>query len=128
MRLPVLFLAIYTLFFGVSAAFAETELWNKEQLLHEKSSGNKMLILDVRSPGEYERGHVPGAINIPHNQVKNRLSEIIEYKDQTVVVYCRSGRRAGMAESVLEASGFTQLKHLEGDWLGWEASKQPSDL
>ena len=87
-----------------------------------------MLILDVRSPGEYERGHVPGAINIPHNQVENRLPEIIEYKDQTVVVYCRSGRRAGMAESVLEASGFTQLKHLEGDWLGWEASKQPSDL
>tara|TARA_B100000745_G_scaffold174825_1_gene114505 strand:- start:2703 stop:3089 length:387 start_codon:yes stop_codon:yes gene_type:complete len=128
MRLPVLFFVISTLFFGASVAIADTELWSKEQLLSEKNSGNKMLILDVRSPGEYERGHVPGAINIPHNQVENRLPEIIEYKDQTVVVYCRSGRRAGMAESVLEASGFTQLKHLEGDWLGWEASKQPSDL
>ena len=52
------------------------------------------VILDVRTPEEYAAGHVPGAINIPHDQVRARLAEIDSAKDQPIVVYCRSGRRA----------------------------------
>ena len=55
------------------------------------------LLLDVRTPGEFAAGHVPGAVNIPHDEVAARLSELEPYRERGVVLYCQSGRRAGMA-------------------------------
>jgi phage shock protein E len=79
------------------------------------------LILDVRTAGEYEAGHVPGAINIPHDQLETRLAEINADPNRPVVVYCQSGRRAEMATSVLSEHGFSQVLHLEGDMSQWRA-------
>ena len=80
------------------------------------------LILDVRTPAEYAAGHVPGAVLIPHDQVASRLSEI--GKDRWVLVYCRSGRRAGEAESILAREGY-DVRQIEGSWLRWEAEGLP---
>ena len=64
--------------------------------------------VDVRTPEEYSGGHVPGAINIPLDQVQNRLDE---FKDmpKPVVVYCRSGARSGMATSILQGAGIKEV-------------------
>ena len=86
------------------------------------------LILDVRTPEEFSQGHVPGAQNIPYDQVPNRLDEIIKLsgdKNAPIAVYCRSGRRAGKALTTLKASGFMKLFHLQGDMNAWQASKLP---
>ena len=93
-----------------------------QQLLEKQSS---RVILDVRSPEEYAEGHVPGAINIPHAEIANRLDQLSEFKHQQVVVYCRSGRRAGIAAEILQNQGFDNLLHLEGDILQWQANKLP---
>lgn len=60
--------------------------------------------VDVRTPEEYAGGHVPGAINIPLDEIQNRLDE---FKDmpKPVVAYCRSGARSGMATSILKGAG-----------------------
>jgi phage shock protein E len=79
-----------------------------------------ILVLDVRTPAEFASGHVPGAVNIPHDQLPNRIAEITGAKDKEVVVYCRSGKRAAIAEETLAANGFTRLRHLEGDMIKWE--------
>ncbi len=84
-----------------------------------------LLVLDVRSPAEYAAGHVPGAVNIPHDQLGERLAELDAARDGEVVVYCRSGRRAGIALGLLSAAGFGRLGHLEGDFLGWQAEGLP---
>ena len=65
-------------------------------------------ILDVRTPEEFAGGHYPGAINIPLNELPQRLDEIKEMK-QPVVAYCRSGNRSGMAVSILKQNGFTEV-------------------
>lgn len=78
------------------------------------------VILDVRTPEEYAAGHVPGAINIPHDQVRARLAEIDSAKDQPIVVYCRSGRRAAQALATLHDAGFSRLLHMTGDMLAWD--------
>lgn len=79
------------------------------------------LILDVRSPQEFERGHVPGAINIPHDQLAQRLQELAIQKTDEVVVYCRSGRRAANAGAVLKANQFTNVRDLTGHWMEWSS-------
>lgn len=86
---------------------------------------NKTIILDVRTPEEFAQGHIAGAINISHEQINANLSKIIDFKDQTVVVHCRSGRRALSAENDLRAAGFTKLRHLEGDMNGWQDANLP---
>ena len=55
------------------------------------------LVLDVRSQEEFQEGHVPGAINVPHDELASRLSELSGGTQRPVVVYCERGGRAGMA-------------------------------
>jgi rhodanese-related sulfurtransferase len=85
------------------------------------------LLLDVRTPGEYASGHVPGAVNIPHDEVVTRLSELEPYRERGVVLYCQSGRRAGMATQALQEAGFENLRHLAGDMKGWKESGLPTE-
>jgi phage shock protein E len=85
-----------------------------------------LLVIDVRSAEEYAAGHVPGAVNIPQDQVASRLAEIP--KDKEVVLYCRSGRRAGLAADTLEANGYKNLQLLQGDMPGWEKAGLPVEV
>ena len=85
-----------------------------------------LLVIDVRSAEEYAAGHVPGAVNIPHDQVASRLAEIP--KDKDVVLYCRSGRRSGLAAETLEANGYKDLQLLQGDMPGWEKAGLPVEV
>lgn len=83
------------------------------------------LLLDVRTPQEFAAGHVPGAVNIPHDQLASRLSEID--RDHWVLVYCRSGARATMAERVLVDEGI-EVRQVEGSWLRWQAEQRPVEV
>jgi phage shock protein E len=93
--------------------------------LHEiASSTDAPLVLDVRTPEEYAAGHVPGAVLIPHDQLAARLSELD--RDRWVLVYCKSGRRAGIAEQLLAEEGF-DVRQMEGSWQRWLAEGRPVD-
>lgn len=83
------------------------------------------LILDVRTPEEYAAGHIPNALNIPHDRLAEQIGPIQKFADAPVVVYCKSGRRAAMAAAVLSEAGFTKLSHLTGDMDGWAAAGLP---
>jgi rhodanese-related sulfurtransferase len=83
------------------------------------------LILDVRSPEEYADGHIPGAINVPYDQIEARLGSLEEHRETEVVVYCRTGRRAGVAESALSEAGFKRIRDLEGHMVGWREAELP---
>lgn len=95
------------------------------ELATQRRSKQPPVVLDVRAPEEFAEGHVPGAINVPHDQVESRLAELEGFRDREVVVYCRSGRRAGFAAEVLQRHGFGRLVHLQGDMPGWAAAGQP---
>lgn len=82
-------------------------------------------ILDVRTEKEFAAGHVPGAVNIPHTELEARLAELNDQQDDTIIVYCRSGKRAGMAEEKLQQNGFTKISDLDGHMLGWEKGGHP---
>lgn len=78
------------------------------------------LLLDVREPDEYAALHAPGAKLIPLGEVQARLAEIAAYKDQPVVVVCRSGRRSAKAVELLKEAGFSRVSNVEGGMLAWQ--------
>jgi phage shock protein E len=105
-------------------AAATVSSMTPEQLAaHLQQHPDHLFVLDVRTPAEYAEGHVPGAVNVPHDQVAARLADIPRDKD--VVLYCRSGRRAQAAADVLAAHGYTRLNHLEGDMPAWLERNRP---
>ncbi len=65
-------------------------------------------VVDVRTPQEFASGHVPGAINIPFEEIGRRASEIGPPSTQ-VVLYCRTGRRSGIAAEALQKAGYNRL-------------------
>ncbi len=106
----------------------EDRLISQEQLLERGSSEQEPVgVLDVRTAEEFAAAHVPGARNLPHDQIAARIHELEELRDRDLVVYCRSGRRTQLALDVLRAHGFTRLWHLDGDFLAWEAKGQPTE-
>ncbi len=81
--------------------------------------GNVQL-LDVRTPEECADGIIPGAtaINVLEESFRTRIQELD--KDQTVLVYCRSGNRSQRASEILVAEGFREVHHLAGGYLAYE--------
>ena len=84
------------------------------------SGAVKPVVLDVRRADEYAAGHVDGALNVAHTDVlANPATAVAAGKDAEIILYCGSGRRASMAIEALRAAGYTNLKHLEGDYPAW---------
>ena len=76
------------------------------------------IILDVRTREEYDQGHIPGAIVIPHEEIAEKAEDVLTDKDQLILVYCRSGRRSKIAAEALVELGYTNIKESGGiiDW------------
>ena len=70
-------------------------------------AANNATIVDVRTPGEFAGQHVPGAINIPLDEVAQRINEFKEMP-KPIIAYCRSGNRSGMAVAILKQNGITE--------------------
>lgn len=77
-------------------------------------------VLDVRTPAEFEGIHIAGSYNVPLDTLGEHAPEIRRHVEETVVVVCRSGARAGQAEQRLNAAGMTNVKVLEGGIVAWE--------
>ena len=76
------------------------------------SESNEHLLVDVRTPEEFASGHIAGAVNIPLQELPDRLSEIPT--DKAVVVYCRSGNRSAQASNILTSNNYTNIYDMGG--------------
>ncbi|MEN4473913.1 MBL fold metallo-hydrolase [Mycolicibacterium cosmeticum] len=75
------------------------------------------ILIDIRNPGELERGSIPGAVHIPLAQLRARLDQVPT--DRPIVVYCAGGWRSSVAASLLRAQGFTDVSDLAGGYTAW---------
>jgi rhodanese-related sulfurtransferase len=101
-----------------------------QALLRAMLAGRAPLILDVRPPAHFARGHIPGAVNVPHKQVPGRWDEIAPYEAQGVLVYCQKGLRTRYAARALQIEGMKRVGILNGfldQWqrLGYPLSRPP---
>ena len=76
------------------------------------------IILDTRAQEEFDEGHIPGAIVLPHDEVLEKAESVLPDKDQLILVYCRSGRRSKLAAEDLVTLGYTNIREFGGiiDW------------
>ena len=72
---------------------------------------NKVIWIDVRTKEEYDSGHLPGAVHIPYEQITDKISQVTQDKNAVIQLYCRSGRRSGIALESLTAAGFSKVSN-----------------
>jgi phage shock protein E len=80
-------------------------------------------LLDVRTPEEYDEGHIAGAVNIPVQVLDQYLSSVPE--DRDVVLYCRTGNRSQVAMGILNQAGYQNVYDIEGGTVAWTAQNRP---
>lgn len=87
----------------------------------EMISNNEIeLIIDVRTKEEYDLGHLDNAINIPYDQIVNNLDYLNEYKNKTILVYCRTSNRSTIAADVLHNNEFKKVYAMIDGYSNWE--------
>lgn len=92
----------------------------------EVLSSSGVVILDVRTPEEYLRGHIKNSINLPLNDLSSKIKDVIKDPDQKIYVYCLSGSRSDNAvEAMQEELGFKNAYSLKQGLLAWRANKYP---
>ena len=83
------------------------------------------VVVDVREAGDFNKGHIKNAKNIPMSSLKQQLEGVAKAKDLPVLMYCRSGNVSGRACRVLKRSGFSNVHNLAGGILGWQDANLP---
>ncbi len=81
--------------------------------VEEFKATDRAVLLDVRTPGEYQEGHIPGSKNIPL-QTLDEIEEIVENKDTPIFVHCLSGGRSRQAAAILQQMGYSNVKNIGG--------------
>jgi len=83
------------------------------------------LVLDVRTPFEYQQGHLADAVLIPVQELQSRWTEISDYKNQDILIYCATGNRSTVASKILIDSGFKRILNLRYGIADWRRSRFP---
>jgi glyoxylase-like metal-dependent hydrolase (beta-lactamase superfamily II)/rhodanese-related sulfurtransferase len=86
----------------------------------DRVSENRLQLIDVRGPGEYAGGHVPGAVNLALPRLMDRIDQLA--KDSPVAIVCASGYRSSIATSLLERHGFSELYNVVGGTNAWASA------
>jgi adenylyltransferase/sulfurtransferase len=104
-------------------AQSNTEITSVE-LKQRLDRGDKLTLVDVREPNEYQICRIPGTTLIPLGEVERRLSEL--NRDDEIVVHCKMGGRSAKAADILRSKGFTRVLNLKGGILDWIDKVDPS--
>jgi rhodanese-related sulfurtransferase len=105
---------------GILAPPAEVDAAKANTIINTNRGNPELIILDVRSPREYEEGHIEGALNIPVESASFQSETGRLDKGKTYIVYCRSGNRSKEARNRMLEIGFTRVVNMTGGMLGWQ--------
>ncbi|MCB2100376.1 MAG: rhodanese-like domain-containing protein [Rhodobacterales bacterium] len=93
-------------------------------------AGDDIVVLDVRTEGEFAGGHLPGAVNLPLGSLpvtlRDRAADLAELKGVPVYVHCRTENRSARAAKMLKKAGFTDLSVMMGGIVRWQKEKHPT--
>jgi rhodanese-related sulfurtransferase len=84
-----------------------------------------LVVLDVRTQDEYNKGHLDNAVLIPLEELESRITELSQYKNTKIVVYCRIGNRSPEASSILSSQKFTKVLNVLNGITDWESANYP---
>lgn len=106
---------------------------NAETAKRMIDGAGEVLVLDVRTPGEFtgDLGHIQGALNLDSQKLQEKLGQLGDalepYKDQPIVITCRTHNRSPKAARILFQNGFKKLSIIEGGMMAWSRAEYPVD-
>jgi rhodanese-related sulfurtransferase len=84
------------------------------------------VFVDLRDSGEFSKGHIMGAVNIPATKLPERMVELEKYKDKPVVLVCKMGQQASTAGKQLKAANYSQVNKMTGGMMEWGNLQLPT--
>ena len=96
-----------------------------QSLRQSMDAKEELLLIDVREAGEYEGGHIPGAVNISVNELPSRVKDLPQDRNVRMVTYCATGRRSAYATMFLRVYGYNDVRTLTGGIREWIALGYP---
>ena len=94
------------------------------------------LIIDIREPAEFQRGHIPGALHLPRGLLEFEIHGLVERmsvdqnnapEDQDIVLYCGTGGRSALAAATMAELGYRNVRSMAGGVVAWNAAGLPLD-
>ena len=89
------------------------------------------LLVDVREPAEYRKGHIPGAVHVPRGMLEFEIHALVERErgdlnaapeDKDIILYCGTGGRSALAAQALDAMGYRNVRSMDGGMVAWNAA------
>jgi rhodanese-related sulfurtransferase len=117
----ILGMLIWTLWQGAGRGLRKLSPMDATQLINREDA----VVLDVRSDGEFNQGHIVNAVNIPQKSLDEQLSKLEKYRDRPIITACRNGQTAVGVGNRLRKNGFEQVYNLAGGLLAWEGANLP---
>lgn len=95
------------------------------------------LLIDIREPAEFERGHIPGAVLLPRGLLEFEIHGLVSrthsnpgasLEDRDVVLYCGTGGRSALAAEMMEGLGYRNVRSMSGGIVAWAEARLPLDV
>lgn len=115
-------LALMVCFISLEFGFAgeaTTVRWIDVDQLNQVLKAQSPVIVDLRTPREFEQGHIAGAVNVPVDDLRANRTLLDAYKDKTVLLYCRTVNRTGRALGLIDGRGFKMIYALNGGYAAY---------
>ncbi|OGH01998.1 MAG: hypothetical protein A2600_04630 [Candidatus Lambdaproteobacteria bacterium RIFOXYD1_FULL_56_27] len=112
--------------FGFMKGFGTVvEEISAEQAHQRMAKKNEVVLLDVRTPAEYEQAHVEGSLLIPVQDLQTQMGQLDKHKNKEILVICRSGNRSYTAAAMLKEKGFEKAFNVSGGVMSWYQAGLP---
>ena len=116
----------YDGFCGIGPSVAAVAEESAARVAERGRSDEAFLLLDVRTPEEFEKARIEGARLVPLAELPARLGELDEWRDRPVVVHCHHGGRSAKACEILQEAGFAEVRNLSGGIEAWSLTVDPA--
>jgi rhodanese-related sulfurtransferase len=91
---------------------------NVQELKEKLAKGDPFIFIDVRETYEFDEFNL-GATLIPLGDFPGKISDFEDFRNEEIVIHCRSGKRSGMAQMMMQQAGFSNVRNVEGGVLAW---------
>jgi rhodanese-related sulfurtransferase len=119
--IAILMLLIWNLFSDVIMGIVQLEPMDVTRRINHDNA----TVIDLRSPAEFEAGHIINSLNIPESELSERTTEISNFNKSPVILYCQSGTISARAVKQLKANGFEDVSSMKGGILTWQRASLP---
>jgi len=92
------------------------------------NNNDDALVIDIRESGDFGKGHIKGATNLPLSSIKDKLDGLTQNKDSVILAYCNSGATSNKACRLLTQAGFTNVHNIAGGINAWLEAKLPTTV